>query len=143
MGGSRLTFQLVSAYPKKLSKEYVFVDRINKLKLPSYDTAHLQAHLNELDQDKLRENLERYGRSGAKALLKRAAQSRRANMSLRIVAKEDSHADLRYWLKKSPAERVEAVEFLREQYYALAGYKAIPRLARVVRVVPRNLENTH
>ncbi len=51
---------------------------------------------------------------------------------IRIVergAQDDSFA---YWRGKSPEERLAAVEFLREQYYALSGYKTLPRLARVV-----------
>ena len=141
LDGSRLTFRLVPAYPKKTSREFLFVDRINKFKRRPDDAAlsflRLQSRLNELDQNKLRVNLERYGRPAAKAILKRVARNRRANTPLRVVAKEDARADLHYWLKKTPAERVDAVEFLREQYYALSGHKTIPRLARVVRVVPR------
>ncbi len=140
LDGNRLTFRLVPAYPKKTSWEYIFVDRINKFKRRPDNAAlfflNLQSRVNELDQNKLRENLERYGRPAAKAVLKRVTQNRRANMPLRVVVKEDARADLRYWLKKSPAERVEAVEFLREQYYALSGHKTLPRLAHVVRVVP-------
>lgn len=61
----------------------------------------------------------------------------RAEMPLRIVAKNDDRADLRFWLGKSSAERVDAMEFLREQYYALSGHKTLPRLARAVQVTER------
>ena len=41
--------------------------------------------------------------------------------------------DLRYWLSKSPLQRIEAVEFLRRQYYGdSAG------LQRTVRIVKRS-----
>lgn len=54
---------------------------------------------------------------------------------IRVVA--TGGGDLRFWLGKTPAERLAAVEFLRSQYYALSGYRALPRLARAVRVVER------
>ncbi len=39
-------------------------------------------------------------------------------------------ADLKYWLKKSPQERIDAVEILRRQYDGSAE-----RLQRIVRVI--------
>lgn len=141
LGGRRFRFRLVPAYPHKLSQEYLLVDLLNNLmKLPeNVDRVlrNLKSHLDEFDEDELRENLERYGRPAAKAIIKRVARERRAGMPLRIVGKEDDRADLRYWLDKSPAERVDAVEFLREQYYALSGRKTLPRLAHVVEMMER------
>ena len=58
----------------------------------------------------------------------------RDRAALRVVGRKDEPSDLDYWLAKSPAERVAAVEFLREQYYALAGYKSLPRLAHAVQL---------
>lgn len=55
-------------------------------------------------------------------------------MPLRIVAKEGERDELTFWLGKSPAERVAAVEFLREQYYALSGYKSLPRLSHAIQL---------
>ena len=40
---------------------------------------------------------------------------------VRLIDKEDPHADLRYWLG-DPAERVAAVDN-KEQFYALEGHK--------------------
>lgn len=53
-------------------------------------------------------------------------------MALRVTSKEEERGDLEYWLAKSPSARVAAVEFLREQYYALSGFKSLPRLARAI-----------
>lgn len=61
----------------------------------------------------------------------------RSQWPIRLLDKEDARDDLRYWLGKSPAERVGAVEFLREQFYELSGHKTLPRLSRAVRVVDR------
>ena len=61
----------------------------------------------------------------------------RENMPLHVVSREDERSDLRFWLRKSPEERVAAVEFLREQYYALSGCKSLPRLAHAIRMRPR------
>jgi len=41
-------------------------------------------------------------------------------------------ADLRFWLKKSPQERIEAVEILRRQYNG-----SRERLQRIARVIQR------
>lgn len=41
--------------------------------------------------------------------------------------------DLRYWLSKSPEERIGAVEFLRKQYYEDSA-----RLQRTVRIIKRS-----
>lgn len=60
--------------------------------------------------------------------------AKRREGALRFVDKsEEMNADLKYWLSKTPEERLEAVEFLRSQYYALAGYKSIPRIVREIR----------
>ena len=61
----------------------------------------------------------------------------REKMPLRIVDKDDDRDTLRFWLAKSPGERIDAVEFLREQYYALSGHKTLPRLAHAVQVMDR------
>ncbi len=51
--------------------------------------------------------------------------------SIRVVARGVQDDSLSYWRGKSAEERLSAVEFLREQYYALSGYKTLPRLIRV------------
>lgn len=64
-------------------------------------------------------------------------RDKRRNMPVRIVGKsEKENADVEYWLSKTPEERIEAVEFLRSQYYALAGYKSIPRMIREITIRP-------
>ena len=54
---------------------------------------------------------------------------------IRIVSRERSRDDLEFWLQKSPEERLGAVEFLREQFYAVQGYPETPRITKVVRQV--------
>jgi len=141
VGGRRLTFRLVPAYPKKLSKEYLLVDLLNQLMELPDDVGRvlkrLRSHLSEFDEDKLRKNLKLYGRPAARDILKRVARERRERMPVRVVGKEDDRADLRYWLGRSPVERVDAVEVLREQYYAISGNKTLPRLAHAVHVMDR------
>lgn len=141
LGGKRFQFRLVPAYPRKLSREYLLVDLLNHLgKLPDDVAAvrkNLKYHINEFDHSKVSECLLRYGNPAAKAILKRIAQERRSEMVVRIVAKGNGRADLQYWLQKSPAERVDAMEFLREQYYAISGHRTLPRLVHVVEVRDR------
>lgn len=49
-------------------------------------------------------------------------------MPLNIVKQSDKNSDLQFWLSKTESERISAIEFLREQFYVLSGYKTIPRL---------------
>ena len=51
---------------------------------------------------------------------------------INVLHNENSAADLHYWMKKTPEERLDTVEFLREQFYAIQGYRKIPRLKKVV-----------
>lgn len=52
---------------------------------------------------------------------------KRREMQIRIVGKDEDQNDVNYWLTKTPEERIEAVEFLRSQFYAIAGYESLPR----------------
>jgi len=52
-----------------------------------------------------------------------------------VLNNENSAADLHYWMKKTPEERLDTVEFLREQFYAIQGYRKIPRIKKVVHKV--------
>lgn len=57
----------------------------------------------------------------------------RENMSLNIVTSQKKQ-DLQFWLEKSPEERIDAVEFLRTQYYCLSGHKSVPRFVPVIQI---------
>jgi hypothetical protein len=50
----------------------------------------------------------------------------------KVGLKESSAFDLEQWLKKSPEDRVSAVEYLRRQYYGSTA-----RLQRTARIVQR------
>ncbi len=52
---------------------------------------------------------------------------KRRDLPVNIVSRFEKNNELKFWLSKSPEERIEAVEFLRSQYYALAGFKSMPR----------------
>ena len=56
---------------------------------------------------------------------------------IRILNKEDDAATRLFWLDKSPEDRLEAVEFLREQYYVIRGYETVPRIIEELRLVER------
>jgi len=144
LGGRRFEFRIIRAYPKVFSKEYLLVDSLNRIGKLSDDI-----QLDDLDRDELSTCLDRYGNPGAKRILRGmlrdatpsagsgGASVVRDGMPLRIVAKDDEAADLGFWLGRSPAERVAAVEFLREQYYAMSDYKSLPRLAHAIRLRSR------
>jgi hypothetical protein len=57
---------------------------------------------------------------------------------LRVVSRRDDLSDRDFWLGRPPEERVAAVEFLREQYYALSAFKSLPRLAHSIQVRERS-----
>ena len=59
------------------------------------------------------------------------------NLVIRISSKEDEAATRLFWLDKSPEERLDAVEFLREQYYVIQGYKTVPRIIKELHLVER------
>jgi hypothetical protein len=61
----------------------------------------------------------------------------RRELVIRISDKEDEAATRLFWLDKSPEERLDAVELLREQYYIIRGYKTVPRLVKELRMVER------
>lgn len=154
LGGRRFRFRIVRAYPKSPSKEYLLVDLLNHAgEFPS-DAGRvietLKSRPRELDRGKLAACLARYGGMRARNLLRGILDGQakepslpagsggacvvRDRMSLRVVDREDPRDDLNFWLGKSPAERVAAVEFLREQHYALSGYRSLPRLAHDIRL---------
>jgi hypothetical protein len=59
------------------------------------------------------------------------------NLVIRISSRENEAETRRFWLDKSPEERLDAVEFLREQYYVIQGYKEVPRLIKKLQMVER------
>lgn len=59
------------------------------------------------------------------------------NLVIRISNKEDDAATRLFWLDKSPEDRLDAVEFLREQYYSIRGYETVPRIVKELRLVER------
>jgi hypothetical protein len=59
------------------------------------------------------------------------------NLTILSNKKEDDEKTRRFWKDKSPDERLSAVEFLREQYYIMQGYKTPPSIIRELRTVRR------
>jgi len=42
--------------------------------------------------------------------------------------------DILFWQKRSPEERLNTVEFLREQIYLISGHKSIPRFIYEIKI---------
>lgn len=59
-------------------------------------------------------------------------RSLRRDMAVHIIKKNDNTSDLQFWQQKTPQERINAVEFLRSQYYSLCGYTTIPRIIKFI-----------
>ena len=58
-------------------------------------------------------------------------------MPINIIGKSTKNTDLQFWLRKTAEERIEAVEFLRSQFYALSENKTIPRFVPVLNIRDR------
>jgi hypothetical protein len=58
-------------------------------------------------------------------------------LAIRISSKEDEAATRRFWRDKTPEERLDTVEFLREQYYIIRGYETVPRIIKELHMVER------
>jgi len=54
-----------------------------------------------------------------------------------VTKKEDDEMTRCFWKNKSPDERLSAVEFLREQYYIIQGYKVPPSIIRELHIIGR------
>jgi hypothetical protein len=59
------------------------------------------------------------------------------NLVIRISNEDDEAATRQFWRDKSSDERLDAVEFLREQYYIIRGYETIPRIIKELHMVER------
>ncbi len=56
----------------------------------------------------------------------------RSHYPIKIIdTGNEDRDDLAYWLSRPPEERIAAVETLREQFYAMHGYREIPRIKKV------------
>jgi len=55
--------------------------------------------------------------------------------NITISEKENHLEAVEYWKGKTPDERLSAVEFLREQYYIIQGYRSVPRMVYILNVV--------
>lgn len=65
-------------------------------------------------------------------------QSSRRDLAVHIIKKSDNTSDLQFWQEKSPQERIDAVEFLRRQYYSLCGCTDVPRILKEGKPYERN-----
>ena len=65
-------------------------------------------------------------------------QSAHRDLTVQIIKRNDHSSDLKFWQEKTPQERVNAVEFLREHYYSLCGFTAIPRITRDIQFRARH-----
>jgi len=59
----------------------------------------------------------------------------------RVINIVETETDLEltrlFWKKKSPDERLSAVELLREQFYLISGYREIPSIVREINLLER------
>jgi len=53
---------------------------------------------------------------------------------IKKTSTKEQQSDLEYWLKKTPQERLDALEFLRQQYMNF-NKNVQPRLQRVCKVI--------
>lgn len=79
LGGKRIHFRKVPAYPDKLSREFLLVDLLNNLRHLPDDAGrvlqNLRSRLHEFDREKVRVHLERYGSAWARRVLSQEAHA--------------------------------------------------------------------
>lgn len=71
------------------------------------------------------------------ALTTKAKQMRNKKQFIHVSnsLREQEEFTLEYELSLTPAERLSAIEFMREQYCLIKGYNGKPRLQRVIRAI--------
>ena len=60
--------------------------------------------------------------------------NKKSMKKITILVEENGESHRLYWIKKSPEERLSAVEFLREQFYAIQGFPSVPRLTKKINI---------
>jgi hypothetical protein len=65
----------------------------------------------------------------------------RSNLPIKVLVEENEEETRLFWRRKSSEDRISAVEFLREQYYAIQGYQTVPPIVRDIRIVSAEIEN--
>jgi len=53
---------------------------------------------------------------------------------VRIIKRTEKNIDYEFWKTKTPEERLDAVELLREQCYLLQGYERLPLIIRKISI---------
>ena len=52
------------------------------------------------------------------------------------ISAQDKEKDSRsFWMSKTPGERVEAVETIREHYYSMLGCTEPPRIKKIMKLI--------
>jgi hypothetical protein len=62
----------------------------------------------------------------------------RPSNEVKVLPGNAPNDDWKFWLSRTPEERVGTVEFLRRQYYLIQGYREVPRLVKEVQVIRRS-----
>ena len=58
-----------------------------------------------------------------------------------IIKRDEKNNDHEFWKTKTPEERLNAVEFLREQCYIIQGYDRLPSIIRKISIREPDVEN--
>ena len=61
--------------------------------------------------------------------------STNSKRTYKIVDRNAADTSTEFWKKKTPEERISAVEFLREQYYLIQGFKEAPRINKTIEII--------
>ena len=58
-----------------------------------------------------------------------------------IISKDADNNDHEFWKRKTPEERLSAVEFLREQCFIIQGYNHLPAIIKEISIRAVDGEN--
>ena len=53
---------------------------------------------------------------------------------IKLTGLHDLSDSKKFWMSKSPEERIEAVETIREHYYSMLGYSETPRIKKIIKI---------
>ncbi|MFH0977338.1 MAG: hypothetical protein V1874_16280 [Spirochaetota bacterium] len=62
---------------------------------------------------------------------------KKRNLHIKIVPRDKSTDELAYWQSKTPEERFNAAEELRNHFYIISGHTELPRIEKAITIRTR------
>ncbi|OHD71172.1 MAG: hypothetical protein A2W19_15395 [Spirochaetes bacterium RBG_16_49_21] len=59
---------------------------------------------------------------------------RKIKKIIKITEQKNIQSSDNFWMLKTPQERIEAAEIIREHYYIMRGYNETPRIKKTIKI---------